>query len=895
MMDSSIKGVIFDIKRFAIHDGEGIRTTLYVKGCPLRCPWCHNPEGRQKDIELMWFSSLCVGCGECERTCKQNAIHLDHGKVRIDRKACTLNADCTAACPGNALKLNGWVISAEQAVNEVMKDNVFYMSKGGVTLSGGEPFAQTEFSLAVLRRCKEKGINTTVETCLYAKEEDVLRFVPLVDQFFVDIKIFNDEQHKKVIGVSNKRILHNFKALCDADANICVRIPLIPGFTDNNKNIRDIAGFVAATGENVGIELLNYNPLAENKFDTLDEVYTVGKGVQPLSEKAMAEKRKIVSDMMEMKHAMKELVLKAKRDETVYISDVEHAFKAMDEKSLIYLTMDLVEKGESKHFSFYLPARIENKALVEDFFYGKIYNIISTLGGRKLTVYYDKQNMQIHKLVTKLDKVFGIKESKKQRSGYARGINVADRLNEALCGGKFSIEADDIRNKPAGVIARQHEAQASRYVETVDKLKGLMCGIDIGGTDIKLALSLDNKIICFKEYNWFPASYNTIDDIIGPIVELIKLLRVKATYYLLGGNEIIHKLLDIALGKQADIADIKRCVSFGESLYKNRIVLFDGIGMCFPDVVVRNKIVGGEVSKVRGVRENDSLNFEKEFKKLINIDQILHKHCKDDGVVNMANDGPMAAYTAAVELAYGEGEKRIKNGVFAHTLGTELGTGWVDEKGEIPEIPLEAYNYVVDLGSYGQRAFECDDLRSVKNFNTDVPGTVQKYASQYGVFRLAIKYFKRERPDLYIEMFEKGFIVERNGGLYVPTEPIDLRKAFLEFIMSLPEREECPVCERIFKEIGEHLAIVWMETEGILSPLTKERVLFGRLVKNSTCFKLMQEGAKKIAPGMILSAANEEMANTPLMKQLKAHPEYTVAQFAQAVGAIYFAGSAKVF
>ena len=118
-------------------------------------------------------------------------------------------------------------------------------------------------------------------------------------------------------------------------------------------------------------------------------------------------------------------------------------------------------------------------------------------------------------------------------------------------------------------------------------------------------------------------------------------------------------------------------------------------------------------------------------------------------------------------------------------------------------------------------------------------------------------------------MFEKGFIVERNGGLYVPTEPIDLRKPFLEFVMSLPDREKCPVCERIFKEIGEHLAIVWMETEEILSPLTKERVLFGRLVKNSTCFKLMKKGAKKIAPDMILSVANEEMANTPLMKQLQ--------------------------
>lgn len=591
---------------------------------------------------------------------------------------------------------------------------------------------------------------------------------------------------------------------------------------------------------------------------------------------------------------IKALAETATRDETVYISDVEQVFNTLEEKSLIYLTLDLIEVGESKHFSFYLPASFNNETLVKDYFYGKINNVITTLGGKKLTVYYDTQNDEIRGLVEKLYEVFGINKPKKQRDGYARIINVADRLNEALYGAQFSIEVDDIRNKPVAVEHKQKQSKQPKYVDIVDNLSGLMCGIDIGGTDIKLAVSLDSKIICFKEYDWFPASYSTVDKIIRPVAELIKLLRIKVTYDLLGGNEMMHKLLDIALSKNASYADVERCTSFAESLYKDKIVLFDGIGLCFPDVVIRNKIVGGEVSKVKGVRENNSLDFEKEFKKLSELDQVLQKHCKKDGVVNMTNDGPMAAYTAVVELAYGEGEERIKNGVFAHTLGTELGTGWTNEEGTIPEIPLEVYNYVVDLGSYSQREFECDDLRSVNNFNTDVPGTVQKYTSQYGVFRLAIKYFKEDRQDLLDEMFDKGFIVERDGGLYVPTEPVDMRKPFLEFVMSLPDRENCPVCKRIFSEIGEHLAIVWLETEDILSPLTKERVLFGRLVKNKTCFKLMQEGAKKFAPDMILSVADEGMAYTPLMKQLKSHPEYTVAQFAQAVGAIYFANSIRV-
>ena len=299
MTDYKTKGIIFDVKRFAIHDGDGIRTTLFIKGCPLQCPWCHNPEGRSKKIELMWFSTLCVRCGECERTCTQQAIRLSEGEVTIDRDKCTLNGDCVKGCPGNALKLSGREVTAWRAYEELVKDKVFYMSKGGVTLSGGDPMAQIPFSLAVLELCREDGLTTAIETCLYANEEDVLRFVPLVDEFFVDIKIFDEEKHKRIIGYSNRKILSNYEALYRTGARICVRIPLIPGFTDDDENIRNIAEFVARTGREVEIELLNYNSLAMNKFDTINEKYLVGREVQPLTEQELNKKRKIVTDTME--------------------------------------------------------------------------------------------------------------------------------------------------------------------------------------------------------------------------------------------------------------------------------------------------------------------------------------------------------------------------------------------------------------------------------------------------------------------------------------------------------------------------------------------------------------------------------------------------------------------
>jgi len=255
----------------------------------------------------------------------------------------------------------------------------------------------------------------------------------------------------------------------------------------------------------------------------------------------------------------------------------------------------------------------------------------------------------------------------------------------------------------------------------------------------------------------------------------------------------------------------------------------------------------------------------------------------------------MASFTAAVEMAFSGDAQKVTNGVFAHTLGTELGTGWITESGSIPDIPLEVYNFVIDLGSWPEREHESDDLRSVNNFNTGLSGTLQKYCSQSGVFRLALKYFPAERPDLFEELKTKGYVVSRphagGQGFYVPTEPIDQRKPFLEHMMMLPDREKDETNFKIWREIGETLAVTLIECKRILDPGTDERFLFGRLVKNQTCFDLMVDGARRIKKDISLVVAGTGMANTPLMKQLENNPDYTVAQFAQAIGAVYYANS----
>jgi hypothetical protein len=412
-------------------------------------------------------------------------------------------------------------------------------------------------------------------------------------------------------------------------------------------------------------------------------------------------------------------------------------------------------------------------------------------------------------------------------------------------------------------------------------------------------------VIDYKEYDWFPAAFRRSRELVEPICLIVRLLQARLRLQRLPLAEEKRKELSgrlaVAMDRGASDEVMARTLAGldAEGYGPARSVepRFDAIGLCFPDVVVKNKIVGGEVYKTRGIRNNPDIDYEADFSELTGLDARLREWVKPGGGVRIINDGPMASFAAAVEMAASPEADKVARGVFAHTLGTELGTGWVTENGSIPDIPLEVYNFIIDLGSWRERVHEPDDLRSVNNFNTGLPGTLQKYCSQSGVFRLAMKYFPEERPDLFRELQEMGFVARRRVGaytnLYVPTEPVDLRKAFLEHMMTLPEREKDATNRRIWREIGESLAVTLLETRRILEPGTEERFLFGRLVKNRSCFELMVEGGRAIMPDLRLIVADSGLAFTPLMKQLEAHPEFSVAQFAQAIGAVYFANNLR--
>jgi hypothetical protein len=603
-----------------------------------------------------------------------------------------------------------------------------------------------------------------------------------------------------------------------------------------------------------------------------------------------------------MSTAVRDLVDAAKGGWPVYISTVRECLDRLDPADVFHLTATVHGFDEADRvYSFTLPKfaslAADERAMVIEYVLAGLYNVISTVGGRGLELRADGDDGEGVELAGIFEHDFGIGLDRLGRPGYGRAVNVSERMDEAISPqgtpsrGAFQLSTRHSADGTASPTPRA--GTAGGIAELCDLAQSdlggaAICGIDIGGTDIKLCLAVDGQVASFLEYDWFPAAFTAIDQIIDPILLLVRLLRLDgACARRLPGAEAVAEVIKPAFGRAAAASEIEAAVRAGEALLSEPFAL-DAIGVCFPDVVVRDKIVGGEVYKTRGMRDHLGPAYEAEFRRLSRLDEKLGAFVKPGGVVGIVNDGPMAAFTAAVELGAVD-PTSIKDGVFAHTLGTELGSGWVTEDGEIPDIPLEIYNCIIDLGSYPERAFAPDDVRSVNNFNTRLAGTLQKYASQSGVFRLAAKYLPDEDPALFAELLARGLLLASSSGLFVPTEPTDMRKPLLEFLMAAAEAGGRPAVDRIFREIGEFTAVAWLESKWLLNPAVQERILFGRLVKRRACFDLMVDGARAIAPDLVLEVADVEMANTDLMRQLRDSDRYTVAQFAQAIGAVHYA------
>lgn len=268
----SSKGWVCDIQRFSLHDGPGIRTTVFLKGCPLKCVWCHNPESQSLLLEIAEFNDKCIGCGRCIEVCPEEAITKT--RWSINREICTRCGKCAEMCPSGARKIIGEKMTVEDVLEEVKKDKVFYKnSGGGITLSGGEPLIQPLFSRELLRICKEENIHTAIETSGYANWSNFKKILPFVDITFFDIKHLDPLKHKEVTGKSNEIILENLKKIIKEEVEIVIRIPLIPGYNDAEEHIISVAKFLRGLKYIKKIELFPYHKLGETKYNRIGREY----------------------------------------------------------------------------------------------------------------------------------------------------------------------------------------------------------------------------------------------------------------------------------------------------------------------------------------------------------------------------------------------------------------------------------------------------------------------------------------------------------------------------------------------------------------------------------------------------------------------------------------------
>lgn len=289
MSEGGMEGLIFDIKKFAVHDGPGIRTTLFMKGCPLRCVWCHNPEGISPRPEIVFFGQKCIGCKRCFEACPTGALSFKGGVRVYERASCALCGRCTEACYAEAQVMEGRIITVEDALAEIEKDRPFYEnSSGGVTVSGGEPLAQKAFVGELLRRCQERGIHTALDTCGLAPWEDLREVAACADLVLFDLKVMDASKHERFTGVGNALILENLRRLDQEKPPLWIRIPVVPGHTDSRDNMEAIAEFLADLGSIQYVELLPYHRLGESKYARLDRPYPLS-AIRPPGEEKLRE------------------------------------------------------------------------------------------------------------------------------------------------------------------------------------------------------------------------------------------------------------------------------------------------------------------------------------------------------------------------------------------------------------------------------------------------------------------------------------------------------------------------------------------------------------------------------------------------------------------------------
>jgi hypothetical protein len=589
-----------------------------------------------------------------------------------------------------------------------------------------------------------------------------------------------------------------------------------------------------------------------------------------------------------------------KTSEPLYIDAVKHYFDNLEpeDSSDIALLLTVDSKGSYRHLRFKVPTGRFSKSncinIFERYILARINNFLVTFGGTCLTIYFERTDDVIKDAIQKAIRRYDVSNEKNIRRGLGCITNYISRMNVLLGTCSFSVECKDIKDfeLPNGKLefrisdVKKSESEEHLLLRSAVELEGkVFCGLDIGGNSIKAAVVADGEIKLVKTYSWFPTLLTTAEELINPIIIIIRFMNAVMKFTEEKGTSIIPNLDEV----MQSTTEYEELLDFTKRLeskidYNKRI--FDGIVIGFPDIVVHDKIAGGESYKQRGMRNNPNTDYEEEFKKQRDLNLLAEKYIKDDGVVKVLNDGNVSSFVFSVEQQFVKNNIIDQDGMLAYTIGTEMGTGFISREGSIQWIPLECYNYIIDLGSEDYYQYDVNDVRSVNNFSSHASGTVQKYISQIGLIRIAVKHIKEDNPALFQQLMDDGYLhwdIEKDE-LIVSNKPKDMRSPLTRKLVELLKIGNAELI-KTYEEIGCCLGVVIKEVSLILNELSTTKLISGGIVVVDECFKTVEKGLHKSYPDYEIKRLDTTIIHSPLLKKL----DKDECNYATAVGSAYIA------
>ncbi|MDI9491238.1 MAG: ROK family protein [Clostridiaceae bacterium] len=494
-----------------------------------------------------------------------------------------------------------------------------------------------------------------------------------------------------------------------------------------------------------------------------------------------------------------------------------------------------------------------NTNLFERYLVALVNNIISTFGGLDLQIYYDKSCADQNNLFLNLDNVFQISES--TRTSYGSFINYSDRINRHFNKPNFKFSYYHFDEK---ISLKENEKFSIRELEAPSiKISNseitdlpnnqIWISLDVGGNSIKGVLYQNGNILSMKDYSWFPARMTEADEFNGGIENVIRFLLKEIGFE----NDLSKKVDAMIIG--------------------------------YPDIIIDNKIIGGETYKHLGIRTKYCNNYEQEYRKLYSLDELLQKYLKNDGKLIILNDGNVAALIETIERILLPDEYGKDFLTMVHTIGTEMGTGFLSSIPIVQKIPLECYQYVIDLGMQNYSKYVPSDIRSINNTNSEISGTVQKYVTQMGLFRLSITDMLENDPNSFQQLITEGFIEYRGNELRVVTDPEDMRSKLTYFLTDEMLHKGNKSVRRALLQMGHALAATIDQVKMIIPEMGTERVLSGGIVSDTIAYNTLKEGLHSVKPTYNISRLGDKPSKLPLVQSLPPNKR----SFQIAVGELY--------